>query len=120
VHDSSGPATPDHRHRWHATYTFQGQPGLPPGRDGLPGVPGLPDVHGATAADTFERLAAQVLTVAARCWWTPGVPPAMADFGETLLSQARRIAQDIGHWTYEPNPHHNWAHLTITHHTPDH
>ncbi|WP_380284921.1 hypothetical protein [Kitasatospora purpeofusca] len=99
---------------WSAEYFFRGQPGLP-GTSDLPGL-GLPDVRGWTTAEHFPRLAVQVLTVAARRWWSPDVPPAVMDFGEALLRGAQEVAEREGQWHYEPSDRHDWAEVTVTYH----
>ncbi|MFJ1939172.1 hypothetical protein ACIOGZ_41805 [Kitasatospora sp. NPDC088160] len=92
---------------WQAEYWFRGQPGVPGVTSG-----GL-DVHGFAAVHCFERLAAHLISEAARRWWTLDVPPAMADFGN-LLRYAKQVAEAHGRWTYEPNGRQEWADVTVT------
>ncbi|MFF2658543.1 GNAT family N-acetyltransferase [Kitasatospora sp. NPDC058032] len=112
--DSSGPGTfdPDGK-QWHAEYTFLGQAAVP-GPDGLPGLRGIPDNIGWSAADDFERLAAQLIASAARQWRPLELDPSVYHFGEALLKHARRVAQDVGRWTYEPNTKQQWADVVVT------
>ncbi|MFF2618542.1 hypothetical protein [Kitasatospora sp. NPDC058046] len=110
--DTSGPDSYQPRDkRWRVEYEFRGQGPL--GR-----LPGLGGVNGYAAHDTFERVAAHVIATAAR-HRHPG-DPAPSDLGQVLLTHARRVAHDIGHWHYEPDPGTDpdpgWATVTITHH----
>ncbi|MER6365051.1 hypothetical protein [Kitasatospora sp. NPDC001527] len=74
------------------------------------------DVQGWTAAATFYRLAVQLLTVAARRWWSPDVTPDMTEFGEALLRNAQQAAERDGQWYYAPSGQQDWADVTVTYH----
>lgn len=95
---------------WQAEYFFRGQPGVP----GV--IAGGSNVHGFAATHSFERLAAHLISEAARRWWTLDVPKEMADFGEILLRHAKGVAESRGRWTYEPGRRQEWADVTVTHH----
>lgn len=98
---------------WRAEYFFRGQPGVP----GV--IAGASDVHGFAATHSWERLAAHLISEAARRWWTPDVPPAMADFGEILLRHGEGVAMQRGMWKYEPGSTQEWADVTVTYHPAD-
>ncbi|MEU3573099.1 hypothetical protein AB0E96_32445, partial [Kitasatospora sp. NPDC036755] len=77
-------------------------------------VSGCSDVHGFAATHSFERLAAHLISEAARRWWTLDVPSEMANFGEILLRHAEAVAMQRGTWTYEPGARQEWADVTVT------
>lgn len=107
--EASGGFTPEGK-EWRAEYVFLGQ-------RGVPGVTsGSSDVHGFAATHSFERLAAHLISEAARRWWTLDVPKEMADFGEILLRHAKAVAESRGAWTYEPGRRQEWADVTVTRH----
>ncbi|MFF2619734.1 hypothetical protein [Kitasatospora sp. NPDC058046] len=110
--NSSGPDSfQPHGKQWYTEYEFRGQGPLGP-------LPGLGDVSGDAAHDTFERVASHLIASASR-HRHPG-DQAAVDFGQALLTHARRVAQDIGHWDYEPDPgtapDREWATVRVTHH----